>query len=225
MPIAKPLARACRGASAGAAHMSARRAAAAGGPSWKLAAQALADRAPALALHQRAVAQLTAAVGARAGLADEELDRAVRAAELHDIGKIAVPDSILQKPGTLTDAELEVMRRHSVVGERILARSPQLRAIAPLVRASHERWDGKGYPDGLAGEEIPLGARIISICDAYDAMTHDRPYRPARSAQEALAELHRGAGRRFDPRLVAVFLAVHGDAQAAGDQRRRRVTQ
>jgi two-component system cell cycle response regulator len=179
--------------------------------------QALAQRAPRMAAHHRAVAQLAAAVGRAIGLRDEQLHAVIRAAELHDVGKIAVPDSILNKPGPLTDSELEVMRRHAVVGEHILA-GFETAAVAGLVRSSHERWDGSGYPDGLRGEAIPLGARIITICDSYDAMTHARPYRPARSAPEALAELRHGAGRRFDPALVAVFLSQI-------DYRETRVTQ
>jgi HD-GYP domain-containing protein (c-di-GMP phosphodiesterase class II) len=156
--------------------------------------------------HHRAVAQLAASLGRRIGLRDEALHAVIRAAELHDVGKIAVPDAILNKPGALDPDELEVMRRHAVAGQHILA-GFEPAVVGRLVRASHERWDGSGYPDGLRGEEIPLGARIITICDSYDAMTHARPYRPARSVSEALAELRHGAGRRFDPALVAVFLS------------------
>jgi putative nucleotidyltransferase with HDIG domain len=169
----------------------------------------LAERAPRVAAHHRAVAQLASAIARAIGLRDEELHAVIRAAELHDVGKIAVPDAILNKPGPLDDRELEVMRRHTVVGERILA-GFEPAAVGRLVRSSHERWDGAGYPDGLHAAEIPLGARIITICDAYDAMTHARPYRPARSVREALAELRHGAGRRFDPALVAVFLSEIG---------------
>jgi two-component system, cell cycle response regulator len=169
----------------------------------------LTERAPRMADHHRAVAQMAATVARRIGLRDEALHSVIRAAELHDVGKIAVPDEILNKPGALTDPELEVMRSHAVVGERILAGFEPDR-VSRLVRSSHERWDGSGYPDGLRGEEIPLGARIITICDSYDAMTHARPYRPARTVPEALEELRHGAGRRFDPALVAVFLAEVG---------------
>jgi two-component system cell cycle response regulator len=169
----------------------------------------LAERAPRMAAHHRAVAQMAAHMARAIGLRDEALHAVIRAAELHDIGKIAVPDAILNKPGALTESELEVMRSHTVVGEQILA-GFEAPAVAGLVRSSHERWDGSGYPDGLRGEEIPLGARIITICDSYDAMTHERPYRPARSASEALAELRHGAARRFDPALVAVFLFEFG---------------
>jgi two-component system, cell cycle response regulator len=169
----------------------------------------LTERAPRMAAHHRAVAQMAAGVARRIGLDGEQLHAVIRAAELHDVGKIAVPDEILNKPGALTEPELEVMRRHAVVGEEILS-GFEPAAVAALVRSSHERWDGSGYPDGLRGEAIPLGARIIAICDAYDAMTNERPYRPARSAAEAVEELRHGAGRRFDPALVAVFVGELG---------------
>jgi len=158
-----------------------------------------------MAVHHRAVARMAATLARRIGLDGEALYAVIRAAELHDVGKIAVPDEILNKPGALTEAELSVMRRHAVAGEEILT-GFEPAAVGALVRSSHERWDGSGYPDGLRGEAIPLGARIIAICDAYDAMTNERPYRPARSAAEALDELRHGAGRRFDPALVAVFV-------------------
>jgi HD-GYP domain-containing protein (c-di-GMP phosphodiesterase class II) len=119
-----------------------------------------------------------------------------------------VPDAILNKPGELSEDELALMRRHAIAGWLILRESAEPDAVAALVRSSHERWDGLGYPDGLAGEAIPLGARIITICDAFDAMTHERPYRTARSGAEALAELRQGAGVRYDPTLVAVFLTA-----------------
>jgi two-component system cell cycle response regulator len=165
-----------------------------------------------MATHHDAVAELAGRVAHGIGLREDDLRLVVRAAELHDVGKVAVPDSILNKPGSLSDDELEVMRRHTVVGEAIIAASAEPATVAAIVRASHERWDGTGYPDGLCGEDIPLGARIITICDAYDAMTHARPYRSARPAADALDELRRGAGRRYDPRLVAVFIAAVGAA-------------
>jgi two-component system, cell cycle response regulator len=178
-------------------------------PSPDRVSRLLTERAPRMAAHHREVAQMAATIARRIGLRDEELHAVIRAAELHDVGKIAVPDEILNKPGSLTEGELEVMRSHAVVGERIVAGFEHDR-VAALVRSSHERWDGSGYPDGLRGEDIPLGARIITICDSYDAMTHARPYRPARPVAEALQELRHGAGRRFDPALVAVFLAEVG---------------
>jgi len=168
----------------------------------------LADRIPRMERHHRAVAELAGSLARHIGLRDEQLHAVVRAAELHDVGKVLVPDAILNKPGDLSEDELALMRRHAIAGWLILRESAESDAIAALVRSSHERWDGKGYPDGLAGEAIPLGARIITICDAFDAMTHERPYRSARSGAEALAELRQGAGVRYDPTLVAVFLTA-----------------
>ena len=132
----------------------------------------------------------------------EELDEVVRAAELHDVGKMAIPDEILHKPAALDDKEWEFIRQHTVIGERILEAAPSLLPVAKLVRASHERWDGSGYPDRLAGESIPLGARIVSACDAFDAMITVRPYRGAMQAEEALSELRENSGTQFDPDVV-----------------------
>ena len=129
------------------------------------------------------------AVGRHLGLDGEALDHVRVAAELHDVGKVAIPDAILNKPGPLDDEEWAFMRRHTLIGERIVAAAPALGPVAKLVRASHERWDGDGYPDRTAGEDIPLGARIVAVCDAYDAIVADRPYRRGRSAAEAMAEL------------------------------------
>ena len=148
------------------------------------------------------VAELALAVGRALGLDAEELDVLVRAAELHDVGTVAVPDGILYKRGPLDGAEWEIMRQHTVAGERILGAAESMRPVARLVRAAHERWDGLGYPDGLRGEEIPLGARIICACDAYDSMLRARPYRASLSRAAALNELRRCAGTQFDPRVV-----------------------
>ena len=117
----------------------------------------------------------------------EQLDELRRAAELHDVGKVGIPDAILDKPGPLDDEEWEFMRQHTVLGERILGAAPALRPVAAIVRSTHERWDGRGYPDGLVGEEIPLGSRIVAACDAYEAMTNDRPYRERRDPESARA--------------------------------------
>jgi two-component system cell cycle response regulator len=167
--------------------------------------QTLHERRPDLDEHLGGVASLAHAVAQRFELNVEEVDEVTRAAELHDIGKMAVPDAVLEKPASLDDREREMIRQHTVVGERILAVAPSLRSIGRLVRFSHERWDGAGYPDGLAGDEIPLGARIIAVCDAFDAMTTDRPYQRAVSLEEALAELRSCAGSQFDPRVVDLF--------------------
>jgi HD-GYP domain-containing protein (c-di-GMP phosphodiesterase class II) len=152
------------------------------------------------------VARLAVAVGRRLGMSAEELDELRRAAELHDVGKVAIPDAILNKPGKLDDTEWEFMRQHTILGERILSAAPALRPVARIVRSSHERWDGAGYPDGLGRESIPLAARIVAVCDAYEAITSDRCYRKARSFDEARAELLAAAGSQFDPTVVELFL-------------------
>ncbi|HEX2109919.1 MAG TPA: HD domain-containing phosphohydrolase [Gaiellaceae bacterium] len=140
---------------------------------------------------------------------DEEAVRAVElGALLHDIGKIRIPESILNKPGPLDEREWDVIRSHTEAGEAILQPIELLRDVLPIVRSSHERWDGRGYPDGLAGDEIPLGARIVSVCDAFRAMVEPRPYRPARAEEQARQELSANAGTQFDPACVRALLAV-----------------
>jgi len=161
---------------------------------------------PSLQDHASGVALLCRRVGARFGMSGEELDELVRAAELHDVGKVGIPDAILDKAGPLSDKEREFVHQHTLLGERILSAAPALRPVAMIVRATHERWDGSGYPDGLAGEQIPLGARIITACDAYEAMTTDRCYRGSMSHQAACEELRREAGRQFDARVVEVLI-------------------
>jgi HD-GYP domain-containing protein (c-di-GMP phosphodiesterase class II) len=168
----------------------------------------LRERQPELHDHLNHVADLASATARRLGLMREALDEVARAAELHDIGKMAVPDAILDKPGPLDEEEWAFMRRHTLIGESILSAAPALVPVAKLVRASHERFDGGGYPDGLAGDEIPLGARIVAVCDAYDAMTSDRSYRRAMSRDAALAEIRRAGGTQFDPAVVEAFAAV-----------------
>jgi diguanylate cyclase (GGDEF)-like protein len=179
----------------------------------------LGEREPDLQRHMHDVAQLARLVGTHMGLDAEDLDVVVRAAELHDIGKVAVPDAVLHKPGPLDDAEWGFIRQHTIVGERIVGAAEALRPVGRVVRASHERWDGGGYPDGLAGEAIPLGARIVFACDAWDAMTCDRDYRSALSAHEAAEELRANAGTQFDANVVAALLAVVFDADRAGTSR------
>jgi HD-GYP domain-containing protein (c-di-GMP phosphodiesterase class II) len=166
----------------------------------------LREREPKLGRHLEGVARLSVALGQALDLETEELDMVARAAELHDVGKMAIPDEILAKPGPLDDVEWELIRKHTITGERILASAPAMTPIAKIVRASHERWDGAGYPDGLAYEQIPLGARIIAVCDSYEAMIEERPWRAPKSEQQALAELRRCAGTQFDPRLVRIFI-------------------
>ncbi len=167
----------------------------------------LAERDRALGEHTSIVAEYAAIFAAELGLrgADVKLVRA--AAELHDVGKLALPEAILAKAGALDDAEWKLVRQHTLVGERIIGAAEGLEDVARTVRWSHERWDGAGYPDGLAGEEIPLPSRIVAICDAYDAMTSDRPYRPALTREEAVSELRRSASSQFDPMLTDVFVS------------------
>jgi diguanylate cyclase (GGDEF)-like protein len=167
--------------------------------------KALSERNPGLGEHTSVVAQLAASTARGLGLAEHEIKRVELASELHDVGKVAIPDTILYKPGPLDEEEWEFMRRHTAIGERILIAAPSLAPAAELVRSSHENYDGTGYPDGLAAEEIPVGAAIISVCDAFDAMTSLRPYSAAMSVSDALAELARCAGSQFDPRVVSAF--------------------
>jgi diguanylate cyclase (GGDEF)-like protein len=163
---------------------------------------------PNLDEHSSQVADLAVRVGRQLGLSGESLDEIARAAELHDVGKVGIPDAILNKPEALDAAEWQFMHQHTILGERILHAAPALRPVARLVRASHERWDGRGYPDGLRGEQIPLGARIVAVCDAYEAMTADRPYRKARPHAAACEELRGAAGLQFDPLVVEAFLSA-----------------
>jgi two-component system cell cycle response regulator len=178
----------------------------------------LLERQPDLHEHLRNVGRLAVIVGRGLGMNAEQLDELRRAAELHDIGKAAIPDAILNKPERLNQYEWAFMRRHTLVGERILSAAPALGPVARLVRSSHEHWDGNGYPDGLAGARIPLGARVVLVCDAFDAMTRDRPYGRAIPPREALAELRRCTGTQFDPAVVEAFLVAWrerlGPAQA-----------
>jgi HD-GYP domain-containing protein (c-di-GMP phosphodiesterase class II) len=146
-------------------------------------------------------------VGRRLGLPLGELDDIVRAAEMQDIGMLAVPEAVLHKRAALEPEEWAMIHRHPVVGERIIAAAPALAPVARLVRSSYERFDGTGYPDGLQGEAIPLGSRVIAVCVAYDAMTSVRPYRAALPAATAFEELRRCAGHQFDPMIVAAFCA------------------
>jgi putative nucleotidyltransferase with HDIG domain len=160
--------------------------------------------------HANEVAELAVRVGERMGIEGVELDRLRYGALLHDVGKIGVPGELLRKAGPLDSEERTKMDAHTAIGARMLERIPFLAPVAPLVRAAHERVDGRGYPDGLRGEEIPRGARIIATCDAFHAMISDRAYRPAMSFEAAIAELHGGAGTQFDPAVVTALVAELG---------------
>ena len=177
--------------------------------------QTLTERNRPLSGHSESVSRLACGTGEALGVKAEELQAIEVASRLHDIGKMAISDHVLDKPGPLTPAEWEQMRAHTLIGERIVATAPSLTLAARLVRSSHERVDGGGYPDGLTGEQIPLGSRIIFACDAYDAMTTDRPYRTAMSAEDARAELKRNAGTQFDPAVVRALLSLSLAPRAA----------
>jgi diguanylate cyclase (GGDEF)-like protein/putative nucleotidyltransferase with HDIG domain len=165
--------------------------------------------------HSEAVIEMSAAVARNLGCSGQEVERVKSAALLHDIGKVAIPDEILHKPGPLTDQEWKLMREHPVIGERILRVLPGLGTVARIVRHEHERWDGDGYPDGLSGQSIPLGSRIIIAADTYHAITSNRPYRAARSHTEAVAEITRCAGSQFDPQVSAALVGhLYGQRQA-----------
>ena len=176
---------------------------------------ALAIREPELEAQRADIGALAADVGRMLGLRRDELDELERAAQLHDLGMLAVPDEILHKPGALDEREWAFVRQHTIVGERILRAHPGLRSVAGLVRSSHENWDGSGYPDALQGEEIPLAARIVRACNAYVAMISERPYRPAFSDEDALSELMRLAGSEHDPTVVRVLVARVRDVHEA----------
>jgi len=168
------------------------------------------------AAHSEDVAALACAVGEMLQLEEAALVELEFAARLHDVGKIRVPDDVLNKPGPLEPQEREVMRCHSAWGAETLSGVPGLEVVATIVRFHHERWDGRGYPDGLAGACIPLASRIIAVCDAFGAMTCDRPYRAGVAAAQALDELRAGAGTQFDPAVVDAFCqAVSEHAPAA----------
>ncbi len=180
--------------------------------------QALEEREPNLRVHVGGVATLSLLLAAELGLADAALEELGLAAQLHDVGKLAIPDSVLSKKEPLDEQERAFIRQHTLIGQRILDASPALNEVGRIVRATHERWDGDGYPDGLAGTAIPLPARIIAVCDAYCAMVEDRLHAPVRSVEAALAELRRSGGSQFDPALVELFCGIdRADLVAVAD--------
>jgi len=172
--------------------------------------RALAERHPDLDGHSCDVALLAETTAQRLGLEPDDVEAVRQAAQLHDIGKVAIPEAILHKPGSLDDEEWTFMRRHSEIGERIIGEAPALSRVAAMVRASHERFDGGGYPDRLSGREIPLGARVVAVCDAFDAMITERPYSPAKTPEQAEHELRACAGTQFDPVVVEAFCSSRG---------------
>ena len=176
----------------------------------------LAERHPGFGEHSSGVAALAMLTAGKLGLDSVDTRIVGLAAELHDVGKMAIPDAILDKRAELDDAESAFMQRHTVIGERIVAAAPALMSIAPLVRSSHERVDGRGYPDGLSGSEIPLASRIVAVCDAFDAMVSGRHYRDPVARADATAELRRCAGTQFDPSVVDAFSVVVADGTPAG---------
>jgi diguanylate cyclase (GGDEF)-like protein len=174
-----------------------------------IAEQAESGSEPAgLTEHMLDVGVFARDVAREIGLAPEQVELTLRTGELHDVGKIAIPESILYKPGPLNDDEWRFVRKHTLIGERVLGAAPAFVPVAKLVRSTHERYDGNGYPDGLAGERIPLPARIVFACDAYHAMVADRPYAPGITETEVRAELRRNAGTQFDPHVVDALIAV-----------------
>jgi putative two-component system response regulator len=167
--------------------------------------------------HIERIAGLSHKLALAAGLSADEAELLRRASAMHDVGKIAIPDKILQKPEPLTREERDVMQRHTEVGGDLLAgsRSPVVRLGEVIARTHHERWDGTGYPAGLAGEEIPLAGRICAVCDVYDALVSARPYKDAWTVDDAIEEIRLQSGRHFDPRLVELFLGLMADAGTA----------
>ena len=173
--------------------------------------------------HSRYVVELAVEVAREMNLAEEEVAAMKQCALLHDVGKLAVADSILKKAGPLDAIEREAMRKHTEVGARIVGSLEGLSHLAPTIRAVHERWDGRGYPDGLKGEQIPLYSRAVHACDAWHAMTSHRPYRDALSTEEAVEEIRQNAGRQFDPRVVLSLSKVLRDRHLLSAEEMERI--
>lgn len=163
--------------------------------------------------HSRSVASCAWQIGLRMGMAVERLEALRRAALLHDIGKIGIPDSVLKKPGRLTESQQRQMRQHPELGYQMLSGLGFLEEVLPAIRHHHERFDGHGYPLALAGTRIPLFARILSVCDAYDAMTSDRPYRTAMSTSQAIEEIRKQMGAQFDPEIAEIQVRIIQDSE------------
>ena len=182
--------------------------ASAGRQSSDVLLRALAERDSELGIHLGGVADLACATALRLGVPREDMEVTRQTALLHDVGKVAIPDEILSKPEPLDESEWAFMQRHTIIGERIISAAPALEAVATLVRSTHERYDGRGYPDGLAGDDIPLIARIVAVCDAYDAMVTNRTYRRAFDRSRAISEVRRSSGTQFDPKVVEAFVSA-----------------
>jgi len=180
----------------------------AGRQSTDVLLRALTERNSDLVIHLGGVAELACATAARLGVPEEDMEAVRQTALLHDVGKVAIPDEILRKPGSLDDPEWEFIKRHTLIGERIISAAPALAVVARYVRSTHEHYEGGGYPDGLVGNKIPLIARIVTVCDAYDAMLTKRPYQHARTSSAAITELRRCSGTQFDPDVVEAFVGV-----------------
>lgn len=165
--------------------------------------------------HTQRVARTSARIAEALGLSEDRVELLRLAAPLHDVGKIATPDAILRKPGKLTEAEFEIVKTHTTIGARIFTGSPfsMVQFAREIALAHHERWDGSGYPRGLKGEEIPLPARIVAVADVFDALCYERPYKPARPTDEALAEIEGERGRSFDPLVVEAFMRAQAGAR------------
>ncbi|HUB73806.1 MAG TPA: HD domain-containing phosphohydrolase [Solirubrobacteraceae bacterium] len=194
--------------------------ASAGKQTRDLALEIIAANEPQLHSHSSHVAELADGVARRLGISGAAHAELVRAAELHDIGKLAIPYSMLRKAGPLDAHEWKLMRHHPVVGASILSAAPALAGVAEIVAATHERYDGTGYPRGLAGQQIPMSSQIVFVCDSFDAMICERPFGEAKSEAQALRELRRCAGTQFDPRVVEAFIAEHAARRAAREQAR-----
>ena len=191
----------------------------AGSQSRDVLLTALRERQPQLAKRAVDVAELALAVAEGLGMEAEQRDETYRAAQLHETGKMAIPDAILNKPGPLEESEWEFVRQHTLIGERIIASAAALVPVARLVRSSGERWDGSGYPDSLRGEQIPLGSRVVAVCEAYAAMVSERPYSVAMRPSRALEELRRSASSQFDPEVVTAFEKVAAQGGTGASQR------
>lgn len=173
--------------------------------------KSLHEKNPYVEEHSQRVSIICEEIGKKLGLRLHEINLLRLISQLHDIGKITIDEAILNKPGKLTDEEWSIIKRHPEIGYRIISTSPEYQEIAYDILSHHERYDGKGYPQGLKGDEIPLRARIVAIADAYDAMTSNRPYRKALTKDEAIHEIMKASGTQFDPALVEIFLDVLHD--------------